>query len=221
VSLKIARHYRGLLFQSGESQATRSRAAQDPVPQFFNIPGYQYRTTKRYPPDNLMINSDRVIAAMRNYWNNIPSYTVPKLRPDLGTGASAATSISVADHYSVYKYDAATGTYTKTEQSHLYRDASLGQPLRIEMLITLHTRVSLLDVGDGHGAHIHDYDIDSSGGATFYYKGQRYEVSEQRPAAGLHTAQRQGRDVATRPRLDRHRQLDGGLPPPASGVGGP
>ena len=175
VSLKIARHYRGLLFQSGESQATRDRAAQDPVPQFFNITGYQYRTTKRYPPDNLMINGDRVVAAMRNYWNSIPSYTVPKLRPDLGPGASAATSVSVADHYSVYKYDPATGTYTKTEQSHLYRDASLGQPLHIEMLITLHTRVSLLDVGDGHGAHIHDYDIDSSGGATFYYKGQRYE----------------------------------------------
>ncbi len=38
----------------------------------------------------------------------------------------------------------------------------------------LHTSEQLLDVGDGHGAHIHDYDLDSSGYATILYKGQQY-----------------------------------------------
>ena len=42
------------------------------------------------------------------------------------------------------------------------------------MLITLHTQVSLLDVGDGHGAHIHDYNLDSSGKIDVYYKGHRF-----------------------------------------------
>jgi Protein of unknown function (DUF3048) N-terminal domain/Protein of unknown function (DUF3048) C-terminal domain/Bacterial Ig-like domain len=174
ISLKIARHYRGLLFQSGESQATRSRAAQDPVPQFFNILGYQYRTPSRYAPDNLMINGDKVLAAQRNYFNGIASYTLPKARPDL-SGGTPANTVAVDEHYSTYKYDPATGTYTKTEQGHPYRDASLKQPLRIEMVIMLHTREWLLDVGDGHGAHIHDFELDTSGAINIYYKGLGYK----------------------------------------------
>jgi hypothetical protein len=42
------------------------------------------------------------------------------------------------------------------------------------MLITLHTRVQLMDVGDGHGAHIHDYDLDTNGRIEVYYKGLQY-----------------------------------------------
>ena len=174
ISLKIARHYRGLLFQSGESQATRSRAAQDPVPQFFNILGYQYRTPSRYAPDNLMINGDKVLAAQRNYFNGIASFTIPKARPDL-SGGTLANTVAVDAHYSTYTYDKATGTYSKTEQGHLYKDASLKQPLRIEMLVLIHTREWLLDVGDGHGAHVHDFELDTSGAINIYYKGLGYK----------------------------------------------
>ncbi len=174
ISLKIARHYRGLLFQSGESAATRARAAQDPVPQFFDVIGYQYRTSARYAPDNLMINGDKVVAAESNYFKGMAAFTVPKARPALSGGTGAST-VTVDEHYSAYRYDPATGTYTKTEQGHAYSDATLRQPLRIEMLITLHTREQLLDVGDGHGAHIHDYDLDTSGAINVYYKGLGYK----------------------------------------------
>jgi len=167
-SLKLGRHYRGLLFQSGESQATRARAAADPTPQFFDQVGYQYRTNARYAPDNLMINGDRVLAAEGLY--GISSFTIPKARPAL-SGGSGANSVTVDEHYSTYSYDGATGTYTKNESSHAYSDASLHAPLRIEMLIVLHTREQYLVV-DGHG--IHDYDLDTSGRFEVYYKGQGY-----------------------------------------------
>ncbi|HVH62675.1 MAG TPA: DUF3048 domain-containing protein [Candidatus Dormibacteraeota bacterium] len=175
ISLKIARHYKGLLFQSGESQATRARAAQDPVPQFFDTIGYQYRTNARFAPDNLMINGDKVQSA-ESLYGGIPSFTVPKARPNL-SGGTGGTSINVDEHYSTYTYDAGSGTYQKSEEGHPYQDASQHQPLRIEMLIVLHTRVYLLDVGDGHGAHIHDYDLDSNGHVEIFYKGQQYSGS--------------------------------------------
>ena len=79
--------------------------------------------------------------------------------------------MTVDEHYSTYSYDGATGTYTKNESSHAYSDASLHAPLRIEMLIVLHTREQYLVV-DGHG--IHDYDLDTSGRFEVYYKGQGY-----------------------------------------------
>jgi hypothetical protein len=171
ISLKIARHYKGLLFQSGESQATRDRASGDPVPQFFDTIGYTYRTGARYAPDNLMISGTSVRKAESLY--GIAAFTLPKARPALA-GGSAVTKIGVPEHYSIYSYDPVYGTYQKTEQSHPYRDATSKQPLRIEMLIILHTQVTLMDVGDGHGAHIHDYNLDSSGKIDIFYKGLRY-----------------------------------------------
>ena len=170
-SLKLGRHYRGLLFQSGESQATRNRAAQDPTPQFFDEIGFQYRTGSRDAPDNLMINGDRVLAAEGLF--GIAPYTIPKARPVLPAGAPG-TSATVDEHYSTYAYDAATGTYTKTELSHFYKDASLNQPLHIEMLINLHTREQYMVI-DNHG--LHDYDLDSNGRIDVYYKGQHYTGS--------------------------------------------
>jgi hypothetical protein len=174
ISLKIGRHYKGLLFQSGESQATRARAAQDPVPQFFDTIGYQFRAgPPRYAPDNLMIRGNSVKAAEDNFFSGIPAYQVPKARPVLPAGNSVA-SINVDEHNSVYKYDAVMGTYQKTEETHPYSDAGLGKPLRIEMLIILHTKQTLMDVGDGHGAHINDYDLDTSGRVDIFYKGMQY-----------------------------------------------
>ena len=45
------------------------------------------------------------------------------------------------------------------------------------MLVVLHTREWLLDVGDGHGAHIHDYELDTGGIVEIYYKGQEYAAT--------------------------------------------
>src|SRR5260370_40652896 len=61
-----------------------------------------------------------------------------------------------------------------SEEGHPYSDASLHQPLRIEMLINLHTPEQLLDVGDGHGAHIHDHDPGPNGPIDPLYKGLPY-----------------------------------------------
>jgi hypothetical protein len=172
ISLRIARHYRGLLFQSGESQATRNQAAG--VPQFFDTLGYTYRTGARIAPDNLMISGASVRRAESLY--GIAAFTVTKARPTL-VGGTAATKVSVAQHYSTYAYDAAFGTYQKTEERHFYRDASTRQPLRIEMLITLHTQVLLLNVGDG-------YNLDSGGRIDVYYKGRKYAGSWS--SSGVH-----------------------------------
>lgn len=172
ISLKIARHYKGLLFQSGESDATRARAGSDPVPQFFDTIGYTFRTNARIAPDNLMIDGDGVNRAENMY--DIAAFAIPKARPDL-TGGLSATTVNVEEHYSVYTYDPVMGTYQKNEQVHDYVDNHLGKPLRIEMLILLHTQESLLNVGDGHGAHIHDFNLDSGGAVEIFYKGLEYK----------------------------------------------
>jgi hypothetical protein len=175
ISLKIGRHYKGLLFQSGESQATLARAESDPTPQFFDTIGYQFRIDNRIAPDNLMIKGVGINAAETNYFSKIPAFVVPKSRPDNLINGTGALSVSVGEHYSTYRYDPTSGTYSKIESGHLFSDAGLGQRLHIEMLITLHTQESLLNIGDGHGSYIHDFNMDSGGAADFYYKGQGFK----------------------------------------------
>jgi hypothetical protein len=172
VSLTIARHYKGLLFQSGESAVTQGAAAGDPVPQFFDTVGYMFRTGSRYAPDNLMISGTNVNRAEQRF-PNVGAFTLSKARPALSGGA-VATRVSVSEHNSVYTYDPIYGTYQKNELGHAYEDAHTGQALRIEMLIVMHTQESLLSIGDGHGSYIHDFNLDTSGKADIYYKGQLY-----------------------------------------------
>ena len=126
VSLKIARHYKGLLFQSGESAVTQGAAGADPVPQFFDTVGYTFRTNSRYAPDNLMITRRR--RQPRRATRSIPNVAGVHDRPRRGRRPWAARrrhGFSVNEHYSTYSYDPIMGTYQKTEQGHTYRDAHL------------------------------------------------------------------------------------------------
>ncbi|HEV2216036.1 MAG TPA: DUF3048 domain-containing protein [Candidatus Dormibacteraeota bacterium] len=173
VSLKLGRHYKGLLFQSGESPVTRAAAGSDPVPQFFDTIGYTFRTNSRYAPDNLMITGDGVNRAETNFFPNLPAFSIAKARPSL-TGGTPAPSVTVNEHSSVYTFDPIMGTYQKTEDGHAYRDAKSRQPVRIEMLIVMHTQVTQLNISDGHGSYIHDFNLETTGAADVYYKGQRY-----------------------------------------------
>ncbi len=173
VSLKLGRHYKGLLFQSGESSVTQAAAGSEPVPQFFDTIGYTFRTNSRYAPDNLMITGDGVNRAEAKFYPNLPAFSIPKARPS-PTGGTPATSVTVSEHSSSYTYDPIMGTYQKTESGHAYRDAKSRLPIRIEMLIVMHTQVTQLNVSDGHGSFIHDFNIESTGAADVYYKGQRY-----------------------------------------------
>jgi len=108
---------------------------------------------------------------------SIPNYTIPKARPSL-TGGTAVSQANVPEHYSTYTYDSPTGTYTKNESDHSYSDASQRAPLRIEMVIILHTREQYMVI-DGHG--LHDYDLDTSGHIDVLYKGQEYSGSWSSP----------------------------------------
>ena len=51
------------------------------------------------------------------------------------------------------------------------------------MLIILHTQVQVLNVGDGHGSYIHDYNLESTGKVDIYYKGHRFSGTWTSPGA--------------------------------------
>jgi hypothetical protein len=178
ISIKLTRHYRGMLYLSGMSEGTFAVLNRDPVSTFFDTQGYYYRTNDHRAPDNLYINAD---AIQRAEPTTSAQFSMPTGRPLL-SGGQAATDVSVPEHSAAYSFDSGTKTYDKSEEGHKFGDASVGQPLRISMLIVLRTHVTTTGIiEDVNGAHGLDYDIDGSGSADIYYQGQKYGAKWSSP----------------------------------------
>jgi len=88
------------------------------------------------------------------------------------SGPDAAT-VTVPEHNSTYAYDAATGTYLKTEGGRPMNDALINQPIHIQLLVVMHARETISSiVEDVGGAHGRDFDMESGGAAEFYFRGK-------------------------------------------------
>ncbi len=179
ISLKLTRHYRGMLFLSGVSEGTMAALQRDPVFTFFDTQGYYYRTRDHYAPDNLYINGDAVVRAENSVQQGASALSTG--HPTLSGGQDAG-QVSVPEHAGTYVLGADTKTYTKSESGHQFGDASIGQPLRISMVIVLRTHMTVTGIiEDVNGAHGLDYDIDGSGSADVYYQGQKYAARWSSP----------------------------------------
>ncbi len=180
ISIKLTQHYKGELYLSGTSQGTFGVLQRSGIPAFFDTQGYYYRSFDRPAPNNLYINGDSIARAENQ---GIPAFKLTTGKPNIPAGAGG-TQVLVAQNGSTYNYDDATKTYTKSEDGHTFADASIGQPLRIAMLIVMHTRVTVTGiVEDSNGAHGLDYDLDSGGVAEVYYNGQKATGHWSSPAS--------------------------------------
>jgi Protein of unknown function (DUF3048) N-terminal domain/Protein of unknown function (DUF3048) C-terminal domain/Bacterial Ig-like domain len=170
ISFKLTRHYRGINYFSGLSSGSFAVLQSDPVPTLFDTQGYYYRSPDRVAPNNLYLHGSGVQSYSDGSGVAPYNLTNGTLAPFAGTDAP---SVSVPEHNSTYAYDAATATYLKTEDGHQMADASIGQPLHIQLLVVMHTHEFVTniveDVGGGHGR---DFDMESGGIAEFYYKGK-------------------------------------------------
>lgn len=170
ISFKLTRHYHGINYFSGLSAGSFAVLAADPVPALYDTQGIYYRTSDRSAPNNLYIKGSSIQAYQDK---TIPAFSLTTAEPSQLAGEDAP-SISVPEHNSNYTYDAATGTYLKTEEGRPMNDALVQQPLHIRLLVVMHTRESITniveDVGGGRGR---DFDMESGGPAEFYYRGKK------------------------------------------------
>lgn len=173
ISPRLAHHYQGVLFYSGVSNAMDHFLAANPIPSVPDFGPPFYRELSRAAPNNLMLPGDGIVALTAS--KHLADAPIAKGRPGLSGGEGAA-GFGVAEHHSTYSYDAATGTYLKTEDGQQMVDASLaGQPLHMFMVMVLHTHEFLVpDIESGCCTHGRDFDLDSGGAADFYYRGAHY-----------------------------------------------
>ncbi|HUY24137.1 MAG TPA: DUF3048 domain-containing protein [Candidatus Saccharimonadales bacterium] len=170
ISFQLTQHYGGRLFLSGLSQPEFAVLHSNPFPTWFESNGQMFRSPSRQAPDNLYIEGQAVQHVEQT--NPVTASTIQKSDAVPITSGPQVSSFSVAEHQSSYTYDPVTGTYEKTQENHLMSDASLNQPLRIQMVIVLHTTETVEpNMVDVNGAHSLNFDLQSSGPVEFYYGG--------------------------------------------------
>jgi hypothetical protein len=171
ISFALARHLHGMLFMSGLSNGSAAHLAAAPVPHADDlVPGIFYRTGNRRPPNNLFITGTSV--QQNEERAGVPAYSLERGAVHIAGGDEGA-SVTVSEHRSTYAYHAETGTYTKAEDGYQLLDAGLDQPLKIQLLIVMHTTATPTSfVEDVNGVHALDFDMESGGHADFYYGGR-------------------------------------------------
>lgn len=168
ISIPLTRMYHGRLYYSGVSEGTQRALNQNPVPGWVDGQTGFYRSGDRLPPNNLFLRGSDMVKAQAG----LAEATIMHAAPDL-TGPATPGDVVVAEHDTVYHYDPATGFYTKKEGGHPYIDAALRQPLRIQMLIVMHTAVTFTPFPeDVNGVRGRDFDTNSGGKVEIYYLGQ-------------------------------------------------
>jgi hypothetical protein len=170
ISLKLARHYHGMLFLSDLSRGTSARLGAESVPTSLDTPGVFYRSDAHAAPDNLYASGDSLRQAEARLGVR------PGGAPTGGSpiaGGEPAAKVSVSEHRSSYEYDASSQTYSKTEDGRRLQDAALGgAPIQIRLLIVLHTSATQTSYAEDASGHRGlDFDLDSAGGADFYEGG--------------------------------------------------
>jgi hypothetical protein len=171
ISLKLARHYRGMLFLSDLSRGTSARLGAEPVPTSLDTPGVLYRSDAHPAPDNLYASGTSLRQAETRL--AVPPSGAPTGGSPIAGGEPAA-EVSVSEHRSSYKYDSGSQTYSKTEDGRRLQDASLGgAPVQIRLLVVLHTSAAQTSYAEDASGHRGlDFDLDSGGPADFYASGR-------------------------------------------------
>jgi hypothetical protein len=169
ISFKLTRHYHGINYFSGLSAGSFGVLNSDPVPTLFDTQGIYYRTQNRLAPNNLYLNGSSVKAYQDAH---VPPFTLPTGTPQ--AFAEDGTTVGVPEHNSTYTYEAATGTYLKTEEGRPMNDALVNQPIHIQLLVVMHTSEFITSiVEDVGGSHGRDFDTESGGSAELYFQGRK------------------------------------------------
>jgi Protein of unknown function (DUF3048) N-terminal domain/Protein of unknown function (DUF3048) C-terminal domain len=182
ISLKLARHYRGMLFMSDLSRGSTARLQADPVPTSLSAQDVFYRSADRPSPDNLFITGAAAEGAEERLGLS-PFSPGPAAAAIIG--GDPAGDLTISEHLSTYSYDSRSATYSKVEDGHQLQDTATGSAVRIRLLVILHTTATQTGYAEDAAGHRGlDYDLDSGGAADFYMDGRhaggRWSASDRR-----------------------------------------
>jgi hypothetical protein len=190
ISIKLARHYRGMLFMSDLSRGSTARLSAEPVPTSLDVQDTFYRSANRPAVDNVFVTGTSMEQAEERLGVSPGS---PASTGTTRLGGDSGREVSVPEHRSTYSYDTGSSTYSKVEDGHQVQDTATGGAVRIRLLVVLHTSATQTSYAEDSAGHRGlDYDLDSGGAADFYLGGEhasgRWWAGDRRGPLGFSLA---------------------------------
>lgn len=182
ISFALTRRYRGLLLASGLSEGSAAVLSANPVPHLLDTGGVFHRIATRPPPNNLYTEGSEVQRAVAGA--SLAPFTLPAGSVPVRSG-TAAEATDVPEHRTAYVFDPATRTYAKSVDGRPLTDAATGQPLRVQLLVVMHTTATRTAfVEDVNGQPGLDFDLESGGPAEFWFDGRHASGRWSSPSPG-------------------------------------
>jgi len=191
ITVQLEQMYRGMIYCSGANNYVLGQVWKWPnvVYDYAYMYAYMYRASDRYAPHNVIARPDQVTAHTGQA--NLPAlnYDIAPSHPDVPLpGATPATSVSIPQHGSVWRYDANSKQYLKWQDGAPFTNVGTGQVHAKNLIIE---RVaSHLDTNPGntgvHGTYNTEYyELAGEGTADIYSDGGMIHVTWKHPNRDL------------------------------------
>jgi Protein of unknown function (DUF3048) N-terminal domain/Protein of unknown function (DUF3048) C-terminal domain len=191
ITVQLEQMYRGMIYCSGANNYVLGQVWKWPnvVYDYNYMYAYMYRASDRYAPHNVIARPDQVTAHTAQANLSALNYDIAPAHPDVPLpGATPATSVSIPQHATVWRYDANLREYRKWQDGAPFNNVGTGQ-VHAKNLIIEHVQ-SRLDTSPGntgvHGTYNTEYyELAGEGTADIYSDGGMIHVTWKHPNRDL------------------------------------
>ena len=187
ITVQLEQMYRGMIYCSGANDYVLGQVWKWPnvVYDYYYMYPFMYRASDRWAPHNVIARPDQLTAHTAQA--NLPalSYDIAPAHPDVELpGATPATSVSIPQHGSVWRYDANRREYLKWQDGAPLTNVGTGQ-VHTKNLIIEHVQ-SRLDTSPGntgvhHTYNTEYYELAGEGAADIYSDGGMIHATWKHP----------------------------------------
>ncbi len=187
ITVQLEQMYRGMIYCSGANDYVLGQVWKWPnvVYDYYYMYPFMYRASDRWAPHNVIARPDQLTTHTAQA--NLPAlnYDVAPVHPDVALpGATPATSVSVPQHGSVWRYDANSREYLKWQDGAPFTNVGTGQ-VHAKNVIIEHVQ-SRLDMSPGntgvhHTYNTEYYELAGEGAADIYSDGGMIHATWKHP----------------------------------------
>jgi hypothetical protein len=187
ITVSLEEMYRGMIYCSGANDYVLGQVWKFPnvVYDYYYMYDFMYRASDRYAPHNVIARPDKITAHTAQANIGALNYDIAPSHPDVPLpGATPATSVSIPQHGSVWRYDANSREYLKWQDGAPFTNVGTGQVHAKNLIIE--RVVSRLDTNPGntgvhHNYNTEYYELAGEGAADIYSDGGMIHVTWKHP----------------------------------------
>lgn len=176
ITIRLELMYNGMIYCSGANDYVLGMVWKHPnlVNDYSHGAGNVFfrDNSTRFAPHNVMMNGANVTAFTIKNTLPAPVYEIAPKHPDAPATGDPATQVSVPDHAAVWRYDAASKEYLKTQDGSPFMNVGTGRVHAKTVIVEyVNSYLDMNPANSFHGYHTEAYELTGDGKADIYSNG--------------------------------------------------